>query len=109
MRRPPRPCCKCGKATRNRPSYCDSCKPLRVTPTREPTKDYDRHWRKLRRVALERDDYICQECHKPAGESAHVDHITPIAAGGERLDLDNLQTLCRSCHSVKTRRENAGR
>lgn len=33
-----------------------------------------------------------------------VDHIRPLNAGGERFDLENLQPLCRLCHSRKTHR-----
>jgi 5-methylcytosine-specific restriction endonuclease McrA len=31
-----------------------------------------------------------------------VDHIVPLAIGGEKLDPRNLQTLCRTCHRQKT-------
>ena len=30
-----------------------------------------------------------------------VDHIVPLPEG-PRLDMDNLQSLCRSCHAKKT-------
>lgn len=36
-----------------------------------------------------------------------ADHIVPISQGGAREDRTNLQTLCSSCHSKKTGRENA--
>jgi 5-methylcytosine-specific restriction enzyme A len=32
----------------------------------------------------------------------HVDHITPISKGGAWFDSENLESLCASCHSVKT-------
>jgi len=38
----------------------------------------------------------------------HLDHIVPLAAGGERLDASNVQWLCIACHSVKTAREDGG-
>jgi hypothetical protein len=38
------------------------------------------------------------------GRAAHVDHITPKARGGSDL-LDNLQTLCATCHQRKTNAE----
>jgi 5-methylcytosine-specific restriction protein A len=31
-----------------------------------------------------------------------VDHIRPIAHGGEDVD-ENVQALCRPCHKLKTR------
>ena len=34
-----------------------------------------------------------------------VDHIEPIALGGDEWDLDNLQTLCLKCNKIKTRKD----
>jgi len=34
-----------------------------------------------------------------------VDHIRPVDWGGGSCGLDNLQTLCVSCHKTKTRRQ----
>lgn len=42
-----------------------------------------------------------------SGREAHVDHVVPKSAGGSDL-MDNLRTLCRSCHSRKTVREEQG-
>jgi 5-methylcytosine-specific restriction protein A len=33
-----------------------------------------------------------------------VDHILPLAKGGEDID-SNIQVLCRPCHKAKTRRD----
>lgn len=30
-----------------------------------------------------------------------VDHIVPLAQGGEKYDEANLETLCRACNSAK--------
>jgi HNH endonuclease. len=38
-------------------------------------------------------------------EGRDVDHIQPIRLGGEVYDLDNLQTLCKSCHNRKSGKE----
>ncbi len=61
-----------------------------------------RAWQRLRAWKLERAP-ICEiriRCHgAPATE---VDHIRPIAQGGEAYDPDNLQSTCHECHSVKT-------
>ena len=65
-----------------------------------------RLWQAVRENKLS--DYpICEECERderisPASE---VDHITPLSSGGAQLDRSNLQSLCKPCHSAKTRRE----
>ena len=64
-------------------------------------------WAAVRRVVLDRDGYRCRECGR-AGR-LEVDHVKPLADGGAPFDPVNLQALCRSCHIVKTRRENAER
>lgn len=52
----------------------------------------------LRKSVLERDAYRCKHCDSHMNLS--VDHIYPKSKGGTD-DLDNLQTLCRSCNSKK--------
>ena len=37
-----------------------------------------------------------------------VDHIVRIDAGGAAYDMDNMQTLCKSCHDVKSALESHG-
>lgn len=64
----------------------------------------NRQWARVRLLALKRDAWTCRECGRVGANE--VDHRTPLAAGGAFLDLDNLQTLCRSCHIRKTAREN---
>lgn len=68
---------------------------------------YGRDWQATRLRILGRDHYLCRACGKPAGKSAHCDHIVPKAEGGADND-ENLQTLCQRCHSKKTARENRG-
>ena len=67
-------------------------------------RGYDHTWRKLRLQALIRDMYVCQMCGKPAGKSAHVDHIIPKSRGGKD-EMSNLQTLHAVCHQRKTNSE----
>ena len=46
---------------------------------------------------------------KLAGERhLHCDHVVPISGRDDprRLDLDNVQTLCDTCHRRKTMKEN---
>ena len=60
-------------------------------------------WARVRRTALERDDYRCQTCGR--GGRMEVDHIRPLHHGGAWYDLGNLQALCFQCHVAKTRAE----
>src|SRR3954468_6776742 len=90
---------------------------------RAPQRDYDERrgpdrqfygttrWRKVRAIKLAKDP-LCEECEKhgqttPANE---VDHIIPRE---DRPDLtfvmSNLQSLCKTCHSKKTRHEQHSR
>lgn len=47
---------------------------------------------------------LCRSCGKIATD---VDHIIPRASGGSD-SFNNLQPLCRSCHSTKTARQDGG-
>ena len=69
-----------------------------------PERGYDGSWAKLREMWIARHP-MCQwdGCQQPG---AIVDHIEPISsAPHRRLDIENLQTLCRSHHGVKTARD----
>ena len=60
-------------------------------------------WKRLRKLILVRDAWICAVCGCAAGPSANVDHKTPHAGNwGLFTDEANLQTLCQTCHSRKT-------
>jgi 5-methylcytosine-specific restriction endonuclease McrA len=64
----------------------------------------DARWRGLRLQAKRRDGWRCVRCGSRVG--LEVDHVEPRARRPElALVLDNLQTLCRSCHIDKTRAE----
>lgn len=85
----------------------------------EKRKFYDsKEWRNLRQKVLERDNFECQECKRNGyvnidtyeySESAKrkkikivVDHIKELEHYPElALDIDNLETLCVTCHNVK--------
>lgn len=55
----------------------------------------------IRNRVLARDGHACQRC---GDDGAEVDHIVPKFLGGTD-DMDNLQTLCASCHWSKTKQE----
>ena len=55
-------------------------------------------WQKLRRLILDADD-TCHICHHPGADT--VDHLVPIAAGGDPHDPDNLAPAHRICNSRK--------
>lgn len=60
-------------------------------------------WRHTREQVLTRDYSTCVRC----GLSGNiVDHIVPSEDDWEdRLNTDNLETLCQRCHNLKTKRE----
>lgn len=69
-------------------------------------RGYDHQWRKLRLMFL-RANPLCVECQRSGlvVAATEVDHIVAKSRGGGD-DWENLQGLCKSCHSRKTNREN---
>ena len=65
-----------------------------------------RQWRRLRQYYIQMNP-LCKHCKDKGiikgGEC--IDHIIPIRLGGKPLSLNNLQTLCNSCHAVKSGKE----
>lgn len=64
-------------------------------------RGYGATWRKTRQLVLHRDPF-CRHCQRAA--STEVDHIVPKRDGGQDTE-DNLQGLCKPCHSRKTATE----
>ena len=71
-------------------------------------RGYGARWDKLRKLAMDRDDWLCQPCKREgrATPAREVDHIIPKSQGGTD-DLDQLQAICKTCHQEKTQREAA--
>lgn len=64
--------------------------PLEYKPLTSETKQ----------VVLKRDNYTCQKClKKSTGRKLDVHHKVAIRKGGTH-NLDNLMTLCRTCHRL---------
>ena len=70
-----------------------------------------RRWTDRIRPAKLRRNPLCEACLQMGKvEPANVvDHIVPICAGGDPFPpLDELASLCASCHNVKSRAEQLG-
>lgn len=87
-------------------AWCPSHRPKDVDarPSRS-RRGYTRTWQKIRASHLARYP-LCVACRAEGRTTAatEVDHITPLARGGTHAAA-NLQSLCKSCHSRKTRNE----
>ena len=58
--------------------------------------------KRVRFEVFKRDKFICQYCGEKAPNVVlHIDHIEPIAAGGDN-DVTNLITSCVGCNSGKS-------
>ena len=84
---------------------------IRVTKKKPDTKPKIlrkcRNNEKLRLHTLQRNDYTCCSCLQSYPEyKLECDHIIPLQQGGKD-DLTNTQTLCISCHKIKTNKENS--
>jgi len=77
-------------------------------PPRSSNKaGYDYTWQRLRKMHLNSNP-MCIECAKVGivEPATDVDHRIPISVRPDlRLDMANLDSLCHSHHSQKTRRE----
>lgn len=63
-------------------------------------------WRRVRKIKLQLNP-LCEECERNGRivSGRVIDHIIPISRGGGALSLENLQTLCDSCHNKKSGQE----
>ena len=88
--------------------YCEKHKKLHAHD--RPTgyeRGYDYEWRKFRKQYLKYHP-LCVECTKMGRlrRATDVDHIKPLRDHPElKYDESNLQALCHSCHSRKTRNQ----
>ena len=105
-----KPCKKPGCPNLTNGGYCEAHKSDarkdRAPDTRPSAqaRGYGRRWRRLRKMVLARQP-LCEDCIErgqvtPASE---VHHIVPRVEGGPD-SFENLQALCKPCHSRKTGR-----
>ena len=64
-------------------------------------------WAALRVEVLRDRGRRCELCGKITG-LVELDHIIPLAAGGDPWALSNIQVLDRGCHVLKSRGERPG-
>jgi 5-methylcytosine-specific restriction endonuclease McrA len=76
--------------------------PLRRRRVGKRKQNYGRDWRARATAIRARDGNKCRVCGKAAadGERFPIDHIIPLRIS-HCHDLDNLITLCPSCHFAK--------
>ena len=73
----------------------------RAAPSVPKHRIYGAAHKRLRQVILSRDPW-CKLCD--IAPSNEMDHIVPLSRGGTNDD-DNLQGVCKRCHSKKTMKE----
>jgi 5-methylcytosine-specific restriction protein A len=82
---------------------------MRTETPKNPFYD-SRFWRDRLRPWQLQHQPLCEHCLALGlcTAATQVDHIKPISDGGDARDPDNLQSLCASHHSQKTRADNGG-
>lgn len=113
--KPLRPCNKPRCPNLTREGYCEQHKTTKADNNQyydkyQRNKKHDRFyhsasWIKCRDYIKIRDNGLCQHCknEKRIAVGVLVDHIIPLSMDwNKRLDEDNLQLLCTSCHNKKT-------
>lgn len=120
--KPLKPCNKFGCRNLSKTRYCEE----HQTEHSNQHRYYDKQvrdkqsnsfyhsaaWKKARSIVKVRDNGLCVECmnDKRITIGVLVDHIIPIKeVWDKRLELDNLQLLCQSCHNKKTGKERANK
>ena len=95
-------------------SYRCEKHPLSYTPKKEYSHHYHQgkniyssaRWTKLSKQ-FRKHNPLCACCFERGiyTPCTLVDHIVEIKDGGDPWDIDNLQSMCNSCHNTKTGEE----
>jgi 5-methylcytosine-specific restriction protein A len=94
------PCSKVGCSALTDEPCCPAHTAERETPTE---RGYDAKWRKIRAYKLHQDPICELQTHCRYGIATEVHHRIPIRQWpGGRLRFDNLQSVCKPCHSALT-------
>lgn len=123
-------CARCGRLMRYGTTYCPECQPiaekerqeLRELRQKQAQKRADQarkgdpvtafyrsaDWLRLSKAYLQSVGYRCERCGRIA-ECVHHRHYIRQPGGWElRLEWDNLEALCSSCHAEEHGRKRAG-
>lgn len=113
-----KPCRKLGCPNLTRETYCSTHKEQRKINNKQYDNQirnqehrsfyHSKEWKAVRLIALTRDNFICVECKKnnKITKAEIVDHVIELRDDySKRLELTNLQSLCRPCHNTKTEQE----
>ena len=113
----------CNNLTRNR--FCEKHQYIEAEEKKAINRKYNRNrtddkeqafykstgWKIVRKKALARDNYLCQDCLKMGYTvpAQTVHHIIPIKEQWTlRLIVENMVSLCESCHQQRHRKLNEG-
>lgn len=79
---------------------------MRRDRTPDGKRIYDKHWSAFRKEYFkEHQNVFCVECKRRGVlvGATEIDHIIPLVKNMDlKYDLNNLQPLCKPCHSRKT-------
>jgi len=91
-----------GLRTKAAPRH-SSFKPKPKAPRKPAGRVYDTaRWKKIRVRVLLRDNYTCTACGVIVGNKPMNAHIHHIDGNPKNMNMENLATLCHSCHSSET-------
>ena len=89
---------------------CETCKKERneiYNNSRDKEAEsfyHTQQWRKLRARQLTKEP-LCINFDKCGNVATIADHIQEVKDGGLKFDIENLNSICASCHNEKTQRE----
>ena len=94
-------CPRCA-SRETKPGLCPDCQRAddrRRNTRRKVSGRTTAAWQRLRLAAFHRDGYACQRCGEGGTRHALTVHLDPALKGNHWIAaLDDLTTLCRSCH-----------
>ena len=95
----------CSELTNNKAGYCDKHKAqtgyrLQRRDAAEQQFYSSRRWREASIAKRQRDPF-CERCQRNGKitPATLVHHKVPIKDGGDPFAWDNLEAICKSCHS----------